>query len=626
MPRPSSPAPPRWLLAAVLAAAALAFLPSIGGEFVYDDTRQIAANPLIQDTGRVGEALTSDVWAFRADDGEVGSNYWRPTFVLWLILCHALFGLAPAGWHVLSIALHVAVTALAYGVVRRLGVGAWGAAAVALVFAVHPVHVESVAWISGSPDLLLGVGLLGATLLMMDHARHGGAWRWAAALGLAALAMGAKEVGVMTPLVVGLAVWAARTAASDAPDAAGSAAPPPWRAAVLAAAPFAVLAVGYLIARQTVIGAFSQDAPWEHGMVEAALTAPALVAFYLRQMVWPVDLGASYPLRPVGPGGLTLAAFWGPLVVTVLALGVAFWVARRSRAAAVGVALFALLLLPAFNIAAFPPEHLAHDRYLYLPLLGALIAIGALLRERGAAERRLALGAAMLAVPLLALTAANTRPWLSETALWARNIETDPTSAFAWTQHGLMLQRAGRTTEALRAFDRAIALRPMAGAVMARAEILASQGQGGSAEETLRAVIAQQPMNHGAYERLAVLLQQQGRLDEAEQVLRSGRSANPEVACAFSSNLGVVLYLQGRPDDARRALDDAADRAADEATAACRAGLFHRAQMATESGDLAAARVDFERFLDLTATFQDPATQQRRALARQVLGAGPTSP
>lgn len=609
---PAPSAAPRWLLPAVLVLAALAFANTLGGAFVYDDTRQIVANALIQDTSRLGEALASDVWAFRADEGQAGSNYWRPTFVAWLVLCHTLFGLAPLGWHVLSILLHVAVTALAFVFVRRLGLGAWAAAAVALVFAVHPVHTESVAWISGSPDLLLGVALLGAAILAADHARVGGAWRVAAIVALGAVAMGAKEIGIMTPLVVGLTVWAVR--AGDAERR-----PTAVRAALWTAAPLVALAVVYLVARNAVIGGFSQEAPWEHGLVEAALTAPAIVVFYLGQILWPATLGPSYPLRPVDT--VTATSFWLPLVGMLLALGLAAWLARQSRAAAVGVALFALLLLPAFNIGAFPPEHLVHDRYLYLPLLGALLAVAAVAETR-LGGRRLAIGAAVVAVPLLLVTWRANAMWMSEEALWAANVETDPTSAFAWTQHGIQLQRAGQADAAIRAYDRAIALRPMAAAVTARAELLAASGRGADAEAALRSVIAQRPTDHGAYERLAVILQQQNRLDEAEAVLRAGRDANPSVACAFAANLGVVLYLQGRPDEAAEAFDAAAAGADREVSAACRAGLFHRAQLNLERGRTEAARADFERFLALTTTFTDAATQQRRGIAQQRLAGG----
>jgi len=621
MARSSSPAPsvtppaaPRWLLPAVLVVAAVAFANSLDGAFVYDDTRQIAANALIQDTSRIGEALASDVWAFRADEGQAGSNYWRPTFVAWMILCHALFGLAPLGWHVLSVLLHVAVTALAFVFVRRLGLGTWAAAAVALVFAVHPVHSESVAWISGSPDLLLGVALLGAAILAADHARVGGAWRVAAIVALGAVAMGAKEIGIMTPLVVGLTVWAVR--AGDAGTR-----PAAVRSAVGIAAPLVAVGVVYLVARAAVIGGFSQDAPWEHGLVEAALTAPAIVVFYLGQILWPATVGPSYALRPVTADTLSAATFWLPLAGTLLALGLAAWLARQSRAAAVGVALFALLLLPAFNIGAFPPEHLVHDRYLYLPLLGALLAVVAVAEARWDG-RRVALAAAVVAVPLLLVTLRVNRIWMTEEALWAANVETDPTSAFAWTQHGIQLQRAGQTEAAVRAYDRAIAIRPMSAAVSARAELLAASGRGADAEAALRSVIAQQPTDHVAYERLAVILQQQNRLPEAEAVLRAGREANPSVACAFAANLGVVLYLQGRPDEAAQMFDAAAADADREVSAACRAGLFHRAQLNLERGRTAEARADFERFLALTATFTDAATQQRRGIAQQRLAGG----
>jgi hypothetical protein len=226
-------------LAAV--AAVVAFANATGGAFVYDDTRQIVANPLIQDPARLGEALASDVWAFRAEAGEAGSNYWRPAFVGWMVLNERLFGLDPAGWHLSSLLLHALVTALAFGFLRQLRADARIAGAAALLFAVHPVHTESVAWISGSPDLLLGVGVLGALGAVLAALERPAGWKWALAAAAGVLAVGSKEVGVVLPALVGVAVWLAPEPEGAAAGAAPTAAAPAGRRlrrALLVALPF----------------------------------------------------------------------------------------------------------------------------------------------------------------------------------------------------------------------------------------------------------------------------------------------------------------------------------------------------------------------------------------------------
>ena len=196
------------LLVAVMLVAAV-FANSVSGEFVYDDTKQIVANPLIRESGSFWKALTSDVWAFKGERAAAWSNYWRPTFMLWLMGNYRLFGLEdPRGWHLANIALHALVTLLGYGLLRALHASRLLAAPIVWLFAVHPVHVESVSWISGSPDLLLAAPLLGALWCVILNLRRPRPWRWALALALYTIALGAKEVSILYPGLVLVTVWA----------------------------------------------------------------------------------------------------------------------------------------------------------------------------------------------------------------------------------------------------------------------------------------------------------------------------------------------------------------------------------------------------------------------------------
>ena len=613
------------LVLAVLAVAA--FASATDGAFVYDDARQIAANPLIQTPGRVGEALASDVWAFRADAGQAGSNYWRPAFVGWLIVNERLFGMDPAGWHATSLLLHALVTLMAFFFLRRLGLDSRVAGVCGLLFAVHPVHVESVAWISGSPDLLLGVGVLGALMAVHAALRRPAWWRWALAVAGGVLAVASKEVGVMLPLLV-LALVALFPPEADA-TVEGEATPKPKKGrAVLAAAPFAAVSAVYLVARQSVIGSFAQQGDWTHGPLEAALTAPAILTFYLRQTFLPFTLGPMYPLRPVTLETLTVTGFWLPVVVMLAAFGLAVWLARRGPVSAFGFAFFALLLLPAFNVTAFPPEHLVHDRYLYLPLLGALLMVVPPLAAWATRRMGTAAGAArvlavagVLAVPLLVVSWVYSEAWTGEEALWERAVETDPGSASSWTQYATALRDAGRPGPALEALDRSLALRPMAPALIERAELLLEVGRTDEAVQNLQTVIASSPGNPAPYERLALIQQGQGRVADAEVTLRRGREAAPGQACSFTTNLGVLLYVQGRRDEARAELERAAAQADRDPNAVCRTSVFHLGMFHAENGDPAAARALWTRYLALTEGFRDENSVQFRQAARERLGA-----
>ena len=108
----------KWIVP-IIAICALVFADSLGGALVYDDSRQIVRNTLIQDNSLMWKALTSDVWAFKGDGTQAASNYWRPTFTAWHIINFRLFGMNPLGWHVTNLLLHAGVCVLAYALLRR---------------------------------------------------------------------------------------------------------------------------------------------------------------------------------------------------------------------------------------------------------------------------------------------------------------------------------------------------------------------------------------------------------------------------------------------------------------------------------------------------------------------------
>ena len=165
-------------LGITLALILTAYMTTLDGQFVYDDDKIIVENPLIQRGENFWTGMTTDLWAFKGKPGSPGSNYWRPVSVAWSAMNYQLFGLEPAGWHATSIALHFAVTILCYCVMLRLGFARAVCAVVAWIFAVHPVHVESVAWASGIGEVLVAVGVLGSYLcyLMLRTGRRRSRW------------------------------------------------------------------------------------------------------------------------------------------------------------------------------------------------------------------------------------------------------------------------------------------------------------------------------------------------------------------------------------------------------------------------------------------------------------------
>lgn len=615
-------------LAVALALVLLSFAvyaPALTGGFVYDDTQQIVANPLIREGGLFWRALTSDVWAFKGDASEPRSAYWRPAFVLWLVVNERLFGVESAvGWHAMNIALHAVVCVLGYRLVRRLGTP-WPIAAAALVlFCVHPVQVESVAWVSGSPNILSAATLLGALLFFLDASAHPSALRWAAALGLYLVSLLSKEIAVLFPAIT----FAASLAL-------GPRGPSARRERIALAArrtaPFLAVAAVFLVARFLVLGRLEMRMPWHRGPVELLVSLPSLLAFYLRQIVFPVPIGPSYPLRPIEPAEVGLSNFWLPLVVTLATLAFVGRAARRGLDGRIGAMLLLLPLLPAMNINAYIPEQIVHDRYLYLPLFGALLlalpalaaAAERLLRIAPPRAERLTVAVALaLSVPLAIETVSYSKVWKSELSLWERAIEVDPESAFNLSKYGNALRRVGRLEEARAALDRSIAIHSNPVAMTDRGILALAEGRLADAERDLRAVVTQAaryaPL--AAYEHLCLCLQRQGRLEEAAALLRDARERHPYARARVTANLAVLLYGIGRRQEVLAELEAIRPAARAERDPGARKVLFLLGMLYSEMGRADEARATLEEYLALTQGDGDPETQVLRKNARQALG------
>lgn len=611
------------IVLAIAAVCAAVYASSIHGAFVYDDERQIVVNTLIQDSHYFWKAMTSDVWAFKGAGEEAVSNYWRPAFVLWLIVNYRLFGLeSTTGWHALNILLHAIVCGLVYILARRFGLARPLSSAIALLFAVHPAHVESVAWISGSPDLLLSIGMIGSLLLVISARARPSSVKTAGALLLYALAQLSKEVAIFFPVIVCLVVATEPAGMNRMENWRDR-----WKRAALAASPFAALAVVYFAARVVIVGKVSRNITDAPGLTGTILSAPSIAAFYLRQIVFPWWIGPSYPLRAVRAGGVDLANFFLPAVIVAAALAGTLLLARRSRIAAIGLAFLTLPLIPAFNINVFLPEHIVHDRYLYLPLLGALLIVVPLIASLASLALRAGARAAWIA---LAISAAMSLPlavetlhygvaWTGNLVLWQWGTLTDPSSAFSESMLGIYLRQAGRLPEARAAFDRALAITPVTSAYLGRAEINVAEKRFADAESDLRQVLESYPDHYQAWERLAVCYERAGRVEDAAKALREARGKIPAKRCTLTEMLSVVLYQAGRKAEAVSELEAVRGQVRNEYDPGARLVLYRLGLLYGEAGKKAEASAALREYLDLTRDLQDPPTLQTRSEAQKVL-------
>ena len=433
-PAPTVPAGAWWLLPLVLLLTALVHAPSLSGELVYDDLLMVAENPLIQSWANVGEAFRGAYWDFLDPEQASRIGYWRPLTAVALTLGHSLGGGDVWAFHLLSILAHLAATSGAFLLARRLLRSATGGFWVALLFGLHPLHVESVAWITALNDPLFGAfGLLSLWAFVRWRDAGSRGFPWAAALLLIPALLAKELAAAVVPLA--LAIDLGRAAQRRE-----------WVGArqLFAYLPFALVGLGYYLVRTQVfespLAGFDRITT-EFDFDDARITAlrVEILGRSLALLAWPDPLTVFRPVRPVFEWGSSEARIALIAIGAWIALGLWAWRARS------GAALAGLLLIPAGlapvlwrveSLGLFPIS----DRFLYLPVLGAALAAVALCER--AFSRAVAAG-------LLALVCAGCA-WKSvvQIDVWSDNerlhrhaVEAAPESPYArWTLGGVLMR------------------------------------------------------------------------------------------------------------------------------------------------------------------------------------------
>ncbi|MCC7171284.1 MAG: hypothetical protein IT459_12610 [Planctomycetes bacterium] len=351
-----TPLPPRfaWFVGIL---ALIAFANAVDAGFVYDDTAFVTANQSV-----IGEAgiFTEPTPPQRADLG-----LYRPVTVWTYWLQFTLHGLVPSWFHALNVLLHVLVSVLVLRVAHRFGAAPVAALTAGVLFAVHPIHVEAVAWIVGRAELLTAAFALAGVLLFGTPAQPGpmrGASLAAVAYALACLA---KETALPLPAALFVLDVVRRDGA-------------PWRRVFFRQIPLTFVCIGVCVTRVAVLGHFVPD-PTLPDLAHVQQTARGALILgvcgrWLKSLVWPVDSSIYYnPERFVDAAAQLLG-----LVAIAIGtfLGVVAW-RRRSRPLACGLALSAVAALPFLQLV--PIGAVFGDRFVYLGSAGFLIAVAALL-------------------------------------------------------------------------------------------------------------------------------------------------------------------------------------------------------------------------------------------------------
>lgn len=446
-----------WELGLV-AVVALLYGRTVGFGWVYDDQMEIVRNTHAHSLANLRLIFTTTVWA-----GSGMETYlYRPLAVLSYALNHAASGLAAWSYHLVNVALHAGVTVLVFRLARRWGLGALGAGMGALLFAVHPVHVEVVANVAGRKDLLAALFVLG---MLAAHRRgvQGGSTRgWAWTMGAAAAYLAAclsKEVGVVGLLLV---------AAQDVYLEGGVGTVAARRGLRLRYGVYVLVLLAFLGIRSGVTGGVSVPQTFYYdnplvavGAASGLTTAVVVVGKGVALLAAPLTLSPDYSFDaiPVVTSPLDVR-LWG----SVLGLGALLWLLGTGRARGtvlpLAVAWYVVTVLPTANLLVRVGT-IFGERLLYLPSVAFCVAAGgglAWLMGRYRAEGR-ALGGVLLAA--LALQSWQyTGAWTDDVSLFRWATAAVPRSTKAHHKLGEELLRRGELGPALRALDRALDIAP----------------------------------------------------------------------------------------------------------------------------------------------------------------------
>jgi hypothetical protein len=522
-----------WLWIVILAvAAAVPYLPTLGYGFVYDDLPQIVDNhdlSLRNVPGYFAKPIAKLVGFHDASQ----PVFYRPLFYSQLCLTRTIFGPGPFGFHLFSLLLHIGNTLLLYVIAVRLRVQQGAAYLAGMLFAVHPVHVESVVWPSASPELMVLAAMLCSLIAFLTSGRTSSsglarnAWF---ALSLTAFLVGlfVKETALVTvPLIAAIALLEPHCETSVV------------RRLTTVLAPYLGVTLFYFFVRYRVL----------HGLVatvtptslwDMARTWPSVLWFYERHLVLPTHASLLYDYDLVPHA--TLAAFWVPLAAVLATLAVAAFFLWRHRSSAVVIAIL-MVVLPIFlvlNFRVFYWGDLVHDRYLYTPSAGfcilaamALSDLGCRLAQmiRPSVQRFLAAG---LLSALALTTVAQAQPWKNNLLLLLNAVEVAPGNIAGEILLGNELENRDQFVEAEICYTRAVQLTPAWGpAWFAYGRmLLLTQDPKGAIQSLQHAVdLDDRPI---ALVWLALAMDQGGRQQEAHSLLARAVAQDPSMVQAYA--------------------------------------------------------------------------------------------
>ena len=545
-----------WFVILLLAIVTAAVYARVGGhEFVlYDDPDYILDNPHV----RAGLTWESVQWAFGNLHGTI--TYWHPLTWLSHMLDVQLFGLNPGPHHLVNVLFHIINAALVFLVVQRMTGAFWRSAAVAALFALHPLQVDTVAWVTERKNVLSGMFWLLTLGAYARYAERPGAGRYLLMLLFFVLGLLCKPVLVTLPCVLLLLdFWPLRrfTFATASRPMEGS--------GPLPSSSFARASTGRLLLEKLPLFVCVLASSWitirAHaglGITPEATGLPvslrvenAVVSYarYLGKTFWPQNLAVLYPHPGEWPGNLVLVSALLLAAVTAWAV----WEWRRAPWRFVGWFWFVGVLVPMIGLLQ-PGVHAMADRFAYLPLIGLFVMLVWTANDVAARwprpSRLLGLMGAAALAGCLVVTSLQLRHWRNSLALFEHAVTVTKGNFVMHGNLAYALNAAGRTEEALAHLTDALRIRPdFVSARLQMAFILQGQKKTTEAIEHYQMAARLKPADPFIQSRLGAALAAVGRYDEAIGQFSTLLRYAPNDADA-RTQLAAVLAARQRPDEA----------------------------------------------------------------------------
>lgn len=513
----------------------------------YDDPVYVTENLVVQN----GLSVEGIVWAFSG----VRGGAWMPMTWLSHMLDCQLFGLKGGGHHLVNVFYHLANTILLFVIFNRLTARLWKSAMVAAIFALHPLHVESVAWIAERRDVLSVFWGFLTILAYMFWVDKGGKWRYLLIVFFLLVGLAAKPMLVTIPvLLLLLDFWPLRRLKLEVFDDL-------WslrkniNQLLLEKVPLFLAALAF-----AAITVFAED---QGGTLGSLTQYPllfrmenALLAYvrYVGMTILPLNLLPYYPFPKV----ISLWEAGAALVILVLTTFACLRNFKSRPYLTVGWLWFILTLLPVIGLIQQGSGFALADRYTYIPLIGLLIMIvwgGASLAERwGVSSLKIRLFSLGLLASMMVLSFHQVGYWRDTTTLFSYTLARDPENKIALSQLGVQARERGDYLEAYRYLAKAVELYPTDFEAQGnQAKLLWQLGRTDEAIRHYSEAMRISPRNSSPYVDLGIIKAEQGDFATAIAYLEKAITLSPDNS-EIRMNLALVLYQQGRYDAAAQEL------------------------------------------------------------------------